>query len=39
MAGWTGLWLVPDAILIIPAIVLFVKVQGGPTGTRRQGSR
>jgi Domain of unknown function (DUF4234) len=26
--GWTGLWLVPGAILIIPAIVWFVKVQG-----------
>lgn len=28
MTGWTGLWLVPGAILIIPAIVWFVKVQG-----------
>ncbi|MBM3676933.1 MAG: DUF4234 domain-containing protein [Actinobacteria bacterium] len=26
--GWTGLWLVPGAILLIPAIVWFVKVQG-----------
>ncbi len=26
--GWTGLWLFPGAILIIPAIVWFVKVQG-----------
>ena len=26
--GWTGLWLVPGALLIIPAIVWFVKVQG-----------
>jgi hypothetical protein len=26
--GWTGLWLVPGAILVIPAIVWFVKVQG-----------
>jgi hypothetical protein len=26
--GWTGLWLVPGGILIIPAIVWFVKVQG-----------
>jgi Domain of unknown function (DUF4234) len=26
--GWTGLWLVPAGILIIPAIVWFVKVQG-----------
>ena len=25
--GWTGLWLVPGALLIIPAIVWFVKVQ------------
>jgi hypothetical protein len=28
VAGWTGLWLFPGAILIIPAIVWFVKVQG-----------
>jgi hypothetical protein len=27
MTGWTGLWLFPGAILIIPAIVWFVKVQ------------
>lgn len=26
--GWTGLWLVPFGIFIIPAIVWFVKVQG-----------
>lgn len=26
--GWSGLWLVPGAILLIPAIVWFVKVQG-----------
>jgi uncharacterized protein DUF4234 len=26
--GWTGLWLFPGVILIIPAIVWFVKVQG-----------
>ena len=26
--GWTGLWLVPGIILVIPAIVWFVKVQG-----------
>jgi Domain of unknown function (DUF4234) len=25
--GWTGLWLFPGAILIVPAIVWFVKVQ------------
>ena len=29
MTGWTGLWLFPGVILIIPAIVWFVKVQGG----------
>jgi Domain of unknown function (DUF4234) len=28
LSGWTGLWLFPGAILIIPAIVWFVKVQG-----------
>jgi Domain of unknown function (DUF4234) len=28
VTGWTGLWLFPGAILIIPAIVWFVKVQG-----------
>jgi hypothetical protein len=28
ISGWTGLWLVPGVILIIPAIVWFVKVQG-----------
>jgi len=28
MTGWTGLWLSPGAILVIPAIVWFVKVQG-----------
>jgi hypothetical protein len=28
MSGWTGLWLFPGAILVIPAIVWFVKVQG-----------
>ena len=27
VTGWTGLWLFPGAILIIPAIVWFVKVQ------------
>ena len=27
VTGWTGLWLVPGAILIIPAIVWFVKIQ------------
>jgi Domain of unknown function (DUF4234) len=26
--GWTGLWLFPGAILLVPAIVWFVKVQG-----------
>jgi hypothetical protein len=28
MTGWTGLWLFPGLILVIPAIVWFVKVQG-----------
>jgi cytochrome bd-type quinol oxidase subunit 2 len=28
VTGWTGLWLVPFAIFVIPAIVWFVKVQG-----------
>jgi hypothetical protein len=28
VTGWTGLWLVPGVILVIPAIVWFVKVQG-----------
>ena len=28
VSGWTGLWLFPGFILIIPAIVWFVKVQG-----------
>ncbi len=28
MSGWTGLWLFPGAVLIVPAIVWFVKVQG-----------
>ena len=27
VTGWTGLWLFPGAILIIPAIVWFVKVR------------
>ena len=27
MTGWTGLWLFPGAILVIPAIVWFVKIQ------------
>ena len=26
--GWTGLWLFPFGIFVIPAIVWFVKVQG-----------
>jgi hypothetical protein len=26
--GWTGLWLFPFGILIVPAIVWFVKIQG-----------
>jgi uncharacterized protein DUF4234 len=28
VSGWTGLWLFPGIILIVPAIVWFVKVQG-----------
>jgi hypothetical protein len=28
VSGWTGLWLFPGGILIIPAFVWFVKVQG-----------
>ena len=28
MTGWTGLWLFPGAVLIVPAIVWFVLVQG-----------
>jgi Domain of unknown function (DUF4234) len=28
VTGWTGLWLFPGALLVIPAIVWFVKVQG-----------
>jgi Domain of unknown function (DUF4234) len=28
ITGWTGLWLFPGAVLIIPAFIWFVKVQG-----------
>jgi drug/metabolite transporter superfamily protein YnfA len=28
VTGWTGLWLIPFGIFVIPAIVWFVKVQG-----------
>jgi hypothetical protein len=28
VTGWTGLWLFPGVILIVPAIIWFVKVQG-----------
>jgi hypothetical protein len=28
VTGWTGLWLFPFGIFIIPAIIWFVKVQG-----------
>jgi hypothetical protein len=28
VTGWTGLWLFPGIILIVPGIVWFVKVQG-----------
>ena len=29
VTGWTGLWLFPFGVFVIPAIVWFVKVQGG----------
>jgi hypothetical protein len=29
VSGWTGLWFFPFGVLIIPAIVWFVKIQGG----------
>ena len=28
VTGWTGLWLMPFGIFVVPAIVWFVKVQG-----------
>ncbi|MDQ3859816.1 MAG: DUF4234 domain-containing protein [Actinomycetota bacterium] len=28
VSGWTGLWLVPGAILIVPALVWFARIQG-----------
>jgi cytochrome bd-type quinol oxidase subunit 2 len=28
VTGWTGLWLFPFGVFIVPAIVWFVKVQG-----------
>src|SRR3954467_6766794 len=28
ITGWSGLWLFPGGILVVPAIVWFVKVQG-----------
>jgi Na+/proline symporter len=28
VSGWTGLWLFPFGIFLIPAIIWFVKVQG-----------
>jgi hypothetical protein len=28
MSGWTGLWFFPFGVLIVPAIVWFVKIQG-----------
>ena len=28
VSGWTGLWLFPFGIFLIPAIVWFVKIQG-----------
>jgi len=39
MTGWTGLWLFPGAILIIPAIVWFVKVQGALNRYREDAPR
>jgi Na+/proline symporter len=32
MSGWTGLWLFPFGIFLIPAIVWFVKIQGALNG-------
>jgi hypothetical protein len=32
VSGWTGLWLFPFGIFLIPAIVWFVKVQGALNG-------
>lgn len=29
VSGWTGLWLFPFGVFLIPAIVWWVKVQGG----------
>jgi hypothetical protein len=28
VTGWTGLWLFPFGVFVIPAIVWFVKIQG-----------
>ena len=28
VTGWTGLWLVPFGVFVVPAIIWFVKVQG-----------
>ena len=28
VTGWTGLWMIPFGVLVIPAIVWIVKVQG-----------
>ena len=28
LTGWTGLWLFPFGVLVVPAIVWFVKIQG-----------
>ena len=28
VSGWTGLWLFPFGVFIIPAVVWFVKIQG-----------
>jgi hypothetical protein len=34
VTGWAGLWLVPFGIVLFPAIVWFVKVQGAPSRDR-----
>ena len=38
VSGWTGLWLFPFGILLIPAIVWFVKVQGALNTAWDQGA-
>ena len=36
ITGWTGLWIVPFGIFIIPAFVWFVKFREPSTGTGKQ---